>query len=310
MAAVEQRAYAGAKRAHEELQARRDRVSMSEMSEGKFTSLFRAQARLILKPVDWPDGYTVHLQGEQADQPIAQPAAFSWEAGKDEDKQHEQYLAHAKRIIPLPRELELLRAPPALLSTAGSRDLPFDISGTTDICIILKAARKTPSQALHVVIELKPTWQKKEGGAADEYEHRAIQSKDIYQACAELVAADILSPLTCPVVLLTNFDDEWIFFWLEKPRTIVQVRVHTRITARVAALGSRTGAHATTCLCVRMLASVDGAILGRGAAAAEPPVERRGRCCCSRPAGCRRAGLPGRRQLQRQPGQALQAVSC
>jgi hypothetical protein len=239
LTAVEQRAYAGAKRAHEELQARRDRVSMSDMSEGKFASLFRAQARLILKPVGWPDDYTVHLQGEQANQPIVQPDAFQWEEGKDEDKQHEQYLAHAKRIIQLPREFELLRAPPGLLSTAGSRDLPFDLSGTTDLCIILKAARKTPSQALHIVIELKPTWQKKEGGAADEYERRVIQSKDIYQACAELVAADILSPLTCPVVLLTNFDDEWIFFWLEKPRTIVQVRLHTHARARHAAFSLR-----------------------------------------------------------------------
>ncbi|CAG8814000.1 13794_t:CDS:1, partial [Gigaspora rosea] len=90
----------------------------------------------------------------------------------------------------------------SLLST-GNDILPVRLSGTTDVAIVDRhsIALQMPEKHIRILFELKKT----------------IVKADTYQIMAELIAADLKS-IYSVLAVLTDLNDDWRFYWLEKEK--------------------------------------------------------------------------------------------
>ena len=151
--------------------------------------------------------------------------SFTWD-GRPENQQaddvkdnndivtKEGYISYLKRNINVPNESDFydVKSRKTLLSIKYDV-LPFEISGTTDVVIATKcsAAGHLLSRGIQVGFKLK----------------KNIQDSDVPQAIGQVFTANIRSN-EAVLIVLTDLDNEWSFFWLENRDNninVMQVRV-------------------------------------------------------------------------------------
>lgn len=130
--------------------------------------------------------------------------AFKWDE-RNETAQSDRYMPHLKQSFLLGTDRQR-----TLTWIAGdvSRDLlsvstpaaalPFSLNGTCDAAVVTTEAYKTNlyNRGLLLVFELKKGTVK-------------FGHKEMHQASTQLLLANILSPATKPVVVLTDLDQQW-----------------------------------------------------------------------------------------------------
>jgi len=126
--------------------------------------------------------------------------SFCWNTHK-EDVQSEAYMKWLNKNISLPSGVQIIKTSsmPTLLSTANA-SLPYNINGTLDVAIVDEKNIKLRNilGGMRLGIELK----------------KAVCDNSIHQAILELIAANIYSEYPL-VIVLTDLDKTWQFFWLE-----------------------------------------------------------------------------------------------
>lgn len=121
-----------------------------------------------------------------------------------------QYLDYLTKFIVLPRGVRVAAAPNQLLDLEDGR-LGFRLSGTTDCVVVDGEIERTigMADALRAIIELK----------------KAVSERDLKQAVAELISADLHATALRPFAVVTDLKDDWRFLWLRGERTIRVLRV-------------------------------------------------------------------------------------
>ncbi|PKK62499.1 hypothetical protein RhiirC2_759480 [Rhizophagus irregularis] len=137
---------------------------------------------------------------------------------EDEVVTKEGYISYLKENIKISDKSDFydVKSKKSLLSVKYD-EMPFEISGTTDVVIAKKsnANAHTLSHGIQAGIELK----------------KQIKDIDIPQAIGQLLTANIRSN-EAVFIVLTNLNEEWIFFWLkdvEGKLNIMQFRVNINI---------------------------------------------------------------------------------
>ncbi|PKC57304.1 hypothetical protein RhiirA1_428588, partial [Rhizophagus irregularis] len=119
---------------------------------------------------------------------------------EDEVVTKEGYISYLKENIKISDKSDFydVKSKKSLLSVKYD-EMPFEISGTTDVVIAKKsnANAHTLSHGIQAGIELK----------------KQIKDIDIPQAIGQLLTANIRSN-EAVFIVLTNLNEEWIFFWL------------------------------------------------------------------------------------------------
>jgi hypothetical protein len=120
-----------------------------------------------------------------------------------------QYLDFLTKLLVLPRGLRVAAAPNQLLDLEDGR-LGFKLSGTTDCVVVDGEIERTigMADALRAIIELK----------------KAVSERDLKQAVAELISADLHATALRPFAVVTDLKDDWRFMWLRGERTIRVLR--------------------------------------------------------------------------------------
>ena len=134
-----------------------------------------------------------------------------------------QYLSYLRQFLVLPRKVALALAPSQLLDLEEGR-FGFKLSGTSDLVIIDSDVQRTmagelgngtlelvSAAALMATIELK----------------KKVTERDVRQAAAELISADLHAQTLQPFAVVTDLKDDWRFLWLRGARTIMVLRVPT-----------------------------------------------------------------------------------
>ena len=127
-----------------------------------------------------------------------------------------QYLSYLRQFLVLPRNLSLELAPNQLLDLETSR-FEFKLSGTCDVVVIDRDVQRTlggdvvSAAALVTTIELK----------------KHVGERDVRQAAAELISADLHAETLKPFALVTDLNDDWRILWLHDSHTIKVLRVPT-----------------------------------------------------------------------------------
>jgi hypothetical protein len=133
----------------------------------------------------------------------------------------EQYLSYLRDFVVMPRKLALALAPNNLLDLENG-SFGFKLTGTSDIVIVdsdvqrnaageLSSGSSVSAAALLATIEIK----------------KKVAERDVRQAAAELISADIHAQMLQPFAVVTDLQDDWRFLWLRGQRTIMTLSVPT-----------------------------------------------------------------------------------
>ncbi|CAG8597360.1 9475_t:CDS:2 [Ambispora gerdemannii] len=203
-----------------ERQTKKPTVSLSTMKQTELDELLD-KFHLPIITVDIDD-YDVDLTRNENTEP------FTWDArnenqqaddSNEDDVIKEGYINYLKRNIRVPYGSDFYdtKSKKSLLSLKYDV-LPFEISGTTDVVIANKrnAVGRNLARGIQVGFKLK----------------KAIQDSHIPQAIGQLFTANIRSNENVFIVL-TDLNDEWIFFWLENRENSLKIK-HFRVDLRVA----------------------------------------------------------------------------
>lgn len=128
--------------------------------------------------------------------------AFGWDVSH-ESAQADRYIPYLRKIVRFPggRDLEWIRADGerTLLSVSSERPL-VNLQGTCDAAIVTRLARRSLdfSAGIVAVFELK----------------KVVESRHLFQAKAQVLAANIRCPDYRPFGVLTDLNDYWSVFYL------------------------------------------------------------------------------------------------
>lgn len=163
-------------------------MAISEATEGEYNNLVR-NCGLIFVPETFPDSYC----GTEV-------PAFHW-SDETEPQQEDRYLAHLAQIIPLRERHLQWRTVKKKTNLFQARVPGFKLTGTTDVAVVdtrfpLEAFTRS---ALALIVELK----------------RKFDDAAARQGVLELVAHAAMGETAwAPLVLVTDLNDKWCFFWL------------------------------------------------------------------------------------------------
>lgn len=136
--------------------------------------------------------------------------AFHWMEEQNESAQAEDYMGYLRRNFPLgsDRRRTLMwiagdKHKTLLSVSAPAGGLPFTINGTCDAVVVTSDAYRTDlyNRGLVLLFELK----KKD----------TISSRAMHQAQTQLLLANLLSPNTKPVVVLTDLNQQWRILYFD-----------------------------------------------------------------------------------------------
>jgi hypothetical protein len=148
--------------------------------------------------------YCVEPSGPLGDlNPVQGIEPFQWVVGRREDQLKDEYLAWWRRSFPAPELLGHHRQKKGTLTATVHK---ISLHGESDIVTTWADGSQSLvicRNAIFISVEIKT--QERLEADRDKYER---------QAMLELLAAAHLS-FAPPLVVLTDFNDEWTFFWLE-----------------------------------------------------------------------------------------------
>ena len=151
-------------------------------------------------------GLTVRpYNGSFAAPELEQPPKFGWD-DRLERAQAERYMPYLSTYLPFSKQayqlVDAANNHPNMLSVSGLvNELGYEISGTTDVAIVLRRAAQInqPANGLRIVFELR----------------KKRDDKAHFQAMVTLLLSNLLSGPLKPIVILTNLGDEYTFYWLD-----------------------------------------------------------------------------------------------
>jgi len=174
----------------------RESIALSEFSASHIQQI-RQHAHMMLKPIDWPPFVSSSSSTSSSSLSPSSIPEFKW-SDENEDQQQDRYVQYVKDHLQIPRHLSVKAAPANLLDVSKSARLPFDVKGSSDVMVVERSAGLAPEFGIRMLFELT----------------KAVMRKNLFQAIGELLAADELTAFT-PVVVLTDLNEVWTFYWLE-----------------------------------------------------------------------------------------------
>ncbi|CAK4653255.1 unnamed protein product [Aphanomyces euteiches] len=142
---------------------------------------------------------------------------FKWNEELDENHEHQraQYMAYLETQLTTLLDkftLKDVANNKSILNTVDPR-LPFGISGTADVFLVVKSKASNVIQlsGLCLVINLK----------------KKVESCHLGQAIGQLVCASIKTPHDCsPMSLLTDLNDTWVFSYFSDKNVLTHIEFH------------------------------------------------------------------------------------
>jgi len=125
---------------------------------------------------------------------------------------------HLKPHLPADISIEDVANNKEFLNTRKGMALPFSVHGGTDIVLVGKSyiKSKTLKAGVHSIIELK----------------KQVEEKNVWQAILEMIVADIYVNKDVKVFgVLTDLNEFWDIFWLDRSKEIIIVPITNRKTA-------------------------------------------------------------------------------
>ncbi len=177
---------------------------MDSTAYGELEAALRS-AGVSVVPVASPEGGGAPSRGfqwTQATEPQQMDACLTWLAAHID-------LPRDKRFVDLRKTQDMLN-----VATVAAPWLPFHLKGTADVAIVDRACVSSGfvSRGLLVIFEFK----------------KAVADIDGRQAIAEFIAADIHSNFSV-VLVLTDLNNTWRFFWADGAIKVTTVGIDTAI---------------------------------------------------------------------------------